>query len=306
MALFSGALRPLTLSALLFASPQSFATSPSAHDRPPAATTVATGKREVSQDRQRLIPFAQVSNFRDLGGYGTSDGRQVRWGRIYRSGALAMMTDDDRTRMRRLGVQRVIDLRTDEERTAAPDKVDGTVYMAVGYPFSALIPSGQPFATEGDSLYGINRIFPKLLAPQLRATFSTLIHQGAGATVYHCTGGQDRTGFVSAMILAALGVPRETIVADYRLTPQYRRPRFEIPDLDPASFPAGSAMHGFALAQRQPGYWQPKAVDGARGPYLLAAFEEIDRTWGSVDQYLRQEIGLTPIDIRQLRTAYLK
>ena len=307
MASRSRTLRHLALSALLFASSAALITSPSARGQAGAvaAAPVPAGRGEGAQEYARLVPFEQVSNFRDLGGYRTSDGKQVRWGRIYRSGALAIMTDGDRTRMRQLGVDRVIDLRTDEERAAAPDKVDGIAYMAVGYPFSSLIPTGQPFATEGDTLYGINRIFPKLLAPQLRATFSTLIHQDTGATVYHCTGGQDRTGFVSAMILAALGVPRETIIADYRLTPQFRRPRFEIPDLDPNAFPQGSAMHAFAVAQRQSGYWQPKPVDGARGPYLLSAFDEIDRSWGSVDNYLSQEVGLTRMDLQQLRAKYL-
>ncbi len=63
-----------------------------------------------------------------------------------------------------------------------------------------------------------------MLAPQMRLLFNTL-KRGEGPIEYNCSAGQDRTGFATALILSALGVPRETIYKDYLLSVKYRQPR---------------------------------------------------------------------------------
>ena len=144
------------------------------------------------------------------------------------------------------------------------------------------------------------------LKPQLRIVFARLLSKD-GPLLYNCSAGQDRTGFVSAMILSALGVPRDVIYRDYVLSTPSRRPQYEVPPMSDAV--AQSSPIAGMFAQMQKGGAMAKAnplvlPDGT--PFLTYAFAEIDKRWGSVDAYLAQEIGLTPVDIAALRTTYLE
>jgi len=102
-----------------------------------------------------------------------------------------------------------------------------------------------------------------------------------------------------------LGVPRETIIEDYHLSTAYRRPEFEMPPLDPnASDPV---VKLFAMYQKRPDAMVAEPLKTADGtPFLAGAFQEIDKTWGSVDAYLIQEVGLSRADILKLRRLYLE
>jgi len=72
---------------------------------------------------ERLLPFDGAEHFRDLGGYATSDGRSVRWGRAYRSGQLAGLSDEDVARLAELGLGLVVDFRSEKEREHEPDRL---------------------------------------------------------------------------------------------------------------------------------------------------------------------------------------
>src|SRR5215217_6236287 len=72
---------------------------------------------------ERLVPLEGTLNFRDIGGYPTSDGRRVRWGRIYRSDALGQLTDGDLAYLEHLGVRLICDFRDDAESERAPSRV---------------------------------------------------------------------------------------------------------------------------------------------------------------------------------------
>ena len=68
----------------------------------------------------RKLPFEQAHNFRDLGGYLSGDGRYTRWGKIYRTDKLSSLSEQDQRYLQRLGVKRIVDFRSDEERNTAP------------------------------------------------------------------------------------------------------------------------------------------------------------------------------------------
>ena len=70
-------------------------------------------------DLPRHLKLEGASNFRDVGGYPASDGRSVRWRRIFRSNHLGHLTDADIKVVRGLGVRSAFDFRGTEERTAA-------------------------------------------------------------------------------------------------------------------------------------------------------------------------------------------
>ncbi|HYL83158.1 MAG TPA: tyrosine-protein phosphatase, partial [Candidatus Angelobacter sp.] len=76
--------------------------------------TTAGGRTRVLSIRR--LPLEGQDNFRDLGGYRTVDGRYVRWGRLYRSGQLANLTERDYEYLQPLGIRLVCDFRTDDER----------------------------------------------------------------------------------------------------------------------------------------------------------------------------------------------
>ena len=161
--------------------------------------------------------------------------------------------------------------------------------------------AGSTEIKNGGTIY---RNFPTFLAPQLRIIFGDLL-ANKGAIAYNCSAGQDRTGFVTAMILSALGTPRDIILQDYHLSTQYRQPGNEMPKINLEAHPNDPAAALFAKFQSDPrgNVAQPlKEADGT--PFLASAFDEIDKRWGSVDGYLEKEIGLNKVDIANLRRIY--
>lgn len=262
--------------------------------RPAPATVGAV------EHRDRVIPLEAGSNFRDIGGYPAAHGRRVKWGLIYRSGGTPMLTAADRARIAGLHLTHMVDLRSAEERVLAPSRIDGVPYTAVGYHMADLMAGFQGSGGAGEGY----RRMPEFLAPQVRQVFGLLL-RGEGPLVYNCSAGQDRTGFVTALILSALGTPYATIIEDYHLSTKYRRPEFEMPRITPEQAAANPGAAIFARFQSDPGASQPQPLMTAEGkPYLDFAIEEMKARWGGVDGYLRREIGLTPADIARLRARY--
>lgn len=266
--------------------------------------------KAVVRVAERVLPLQQGSNLRDIGGYPAAGRKHVRWGMIYRSGGQPMLTEADMRRVKGLGVANLVDLRSDEERVFAPTKLDGIPYSAVGYSMAGIFKSMSLDATDaGQALAGMAngyRAFPIQLAPQLRLIFRKLLSQ-EGPLLYNCSAGQDRTGFTTAIILSALGVPRETIYADYLLSTPSRRPQWEVPPISEAMAQANPVAAYFARMQKDPDFARARPLTSADGtPYLTFAFQAIDQRWGSVDAYMQQEIGLSQVDLAALRARYLE
>jgi len=191
------------------------------------------GDGSVVRTAERLVPLEQGSNFRDLGGYPAAGGKHVRWGRIYRSGGTPMLTDADLKEIQSLGLTDMVDLRSSEERVLAPSRISGVSYHAVGYSMMSIMGDAGDPTSSRNSLGKVYERLPTLLQPQLRELFEALL-QGDGPLAYNCSAGQDRTGFASALVLTALGTPRDVIYADYLLSTTYRRPEWEMPKISPA------------------------------------------------------------------------
>jgi len=271
---------------------------------------------------ERLLPLQHASNFRDLGGYPAAGGRHVRWGMIYRSGATPLLSDADYLYLDGLGIRSVIDLRSAEERQIAPDLLPGRTgarYFAKDYSMAAqwkqfaatakdmgakdmgAKDSGAKFRTI-KALYGDWLV---TLAPQFRVVFEDLIARN-GAVVYHCSAGQDRTGVATALVLSALGVPRDVILADYHLSTGYRQPENELPIIDPAKFP-GNPMVAMARTSADQPVRKPEPLTDETGAALLeATFARIDAQWGSVERYLDQVLGVDAGEVARLRAVYTR
>ena len=262
------------------------------------------GDGSLTRVAERALPLQQGSNFRDLGGYPATGGKHVRWGRIYRSGATAMLTDADLMMIKALGLTDMIDLRSSEERVLAPTRIEGVRYTAVGYSMMSMMSPGD---VQGqDRMQAIYRRMPVLFAPQLKVVFEELL-AGDGAVAYNCSAGQDRTGFATAIVLSALGVPRDAILADYHLSTTYRRPEFEMPKLDAATQAANPVAAMFAGFQNDPAYKTPRPlVDAQQTGFIEFALAEVETRYGSVDAYLDRELGVSAADVAKLRAMYLE
>lgn len=250
---------------------------------------------------ERVLPLEGATNFRDLGGYATQDGQRVKWGKLYRSGNMSGLTPSDYDYLSGLGIKIVCDLRTNEERASMPNKwvaANDVSYWSRDYAMSdgelgRLLTNGATPARIKAAMTESYGRLPYEQAPAYREIFDRLA-SGDIPLAFNCTGGKDRAGVGAALILDALGVPRETIVADYAMSDKV---------IDPVK--ARSSMpreHGFDQ-------WPAELLAplSASDPdYLRAAFAAIERRSGSVRQFLKTEVGVTDAKIATIRKALLE
>lgn len=249
---------------------------------------------------QRDVPLEGGTNFRDLGGYRTRDGRRVRWGRLYRSGHTAGLSARDQQLLESLGIRVCCDFRRDEERQIEPTRVPAStriVGLAIDpgslSSFFGQIASGQ--ATPGDMaafMEHINRDFVHNHREQFRRMFEELLDLEDGGFMINCAAGKDRTGFGAAMILAALGVDEATILEDYLLSARY----FPIQrELARVQRKYGAAAGGrFDISMILP-------MMETRAEYLRAALDAINADFDGLEDYLEQALGIGAAERDALR-----
>ncbi|MDO3648966.1 tyrosine-protein phosphatase [Nocardia mangyaensis] len=241
---------------------------------PVVGSAVAAPPNAETATVERSLGLSGVQNARDAGGYRTTDGRWVRTGVIFRSGALDQATPADLARLSALGVRVVDDLRTGYERSLAPGRLPagatGNAYDVIGQA-PPLILAGALFGGEG-----MYRAF--ITAPGANEAFASVLRDiiaADGGVLYHCSAGKDRTGWASVVLLSVLGVDRATVTADYLLSNTYR-------DAAPGD-----------------------PLNGVQASWLDAAFDQAAQTYGSFDGYVREGLGLTEAELTALRSALL-
>jgi protein-tyrosine phosphatase len=264
--------------------------------------------REVSI---RHIALEGTPNFRDIGGYETSDGRFVKWGLIYRSGVLTYLTSSDYAYLRQLNVQVVCDFRTNQENEQAPEQwIPGSGASLISLPIGAdsngsATASIQKFADSHPTIEQFKQMMAKTyatfafqFAPEYANVF-TQLKQDRLPLTYHCTAGKDRTGVFTALLLRVLGVPQQTVFEDYALTNEYLMSHNDHSVASQkAMAQAQSMMKSFTPEQR-------KVLMAADPEYLKSAFAAIDERYGSFDNFRRQVLALSDADVSALRTRLL-
>ena len=247
----------------------------------------------MSDSPARHLSLAGASNFRDLGGYPSKDGRTVRWRQIFRSNHLGHLTGEDAAVLRKLGVKSAFDFRGTAERAEAlcglPEitvhslPVEPTVVAAL----RAIAAGGAPLSTSHavEVMRDSYRSYVQQNTPRYRTLFAHLL-QDSAPLVIHCTAGKDRTGFACALILHTLGVSDEVISEDYLLTNRfYRRDPNSSSDLpDDVRQVLGSVQTSF----------------------LGAAFEAIDADYGDLETYLQRGLGVGAAERSRLEARYLQ
>lgn len=261
----------------------------------------------------RGLHLEGAPNFRDAGGYRTADGKWVRMGLLYRSDGLDALTDGDLATIRRAGIRLICDLRADDERERAPNRLpegaevliadvvkndeDAAAMMAALMGGSDAVPGALATAADQEARFAafMDRSYRRMAVSDTahaayRAVFGRLTGAAPAPTVFHCSGGRDRTGWTNAVFLTALGVPRETVLQDYLLSNVYLAPR--------------SAK----LMERLQGRFEPAVLEKMaklQPEYLATGFAEVERRYGSFDAYLRDGIGLHDAQLARLREHFL-
>jgi protein tyrosine/serine phosphatase len=243
-------------------------------------------------DVDRFVELEGCHNFRDLGGYATADGRRVRHRLVYRSAALHGLTASDRRRVREeLGIGAIIDLRSEQEVRA-----DGPGPVAdppVAYHHVPLIVRAGPLSPpDGGEPFALDRFYLGLLhhgGECVRAVVE-LLATARTPTVFHCAAGKDRTGIISAVLLALLGVTDAQVVEDYALTQR------SLEGIRRQLLASESYRRMWGELPRESLHALPETMGG-----LLAGVRE---RWGSMSGYARA-IGVDAELLAQLRARLL-
>lgn len=256
----------------------------------------------------RLLNFEGVSNFRDLGGYSTQEGTQVKWGKLYRSGTFAEASRADLSGLSALGLDTVIDFRSSLEKTEEPDRLpDPPGFAVVDIPvlddgnkalvgeIMARIESGNFDGFDpNQAMLTANRQFAGEFTPQFKQFMHTVLEANGAPVLWHCSAGKDRTGFAAAILLRVLGVPQQTIMQDYMAS---RAPALEA---------RKSQLQMLELFKGEEAARKLAILMGVEEAWLQAGFAQIDTTWGSFDNYVRNGLQLSAVDIQRLRKNLLE
>jgi protein-tyrosine phosphatase len=245
----------------------------------------------MNEQLARRIGLQGAVNFRDIGGYPAARGRRVRWRRIFRSDSLSKLTDDDHKQLAVLGVRTLVDFRLASERHELPNRLaasSGITSVEVGFMAEGVlemlrgVSRGTVSRTEIEETFiDQYRRFVTDHSPEFARALAYALDERHLPLLMHCTSGKDRTGFAISALLLALGTPQENILEDYALTNSYMRD-----------------ISNFFSASTPPELLQ--LVMTAQTNYLQAAFDQMQRSFGSVDAYLARALNLDDAKRSQL------
>ncbi|MBB6370901.1 protein-tyrosine phosphatase [Chryseobacterium shigense] len=223
-----------------------------------------------------------------------SEGRTLKEGKFYRSAHLHKLKKKSFREFENLGIKEVIDLRNSKEIAAKPDQLPGDITYKK---YSA-------FEDEGDQLTQAKKLVLKGKVngsdadkrmidfyreyvtenPEIIKKIITDILESDQPVLYHCTAGKDRTGITTALILTILKFDKETIYNDYLLSNNYRK-KLVLKRLNLAN-----NLH-FLYPKMDVNVLEK--LSWVETAYLDAAFDEINKKYGSTDAYIQQVLGIS-------------
>jgi protein-tyrosine phosphatase len=231
----------------------------------------------------RALPLPSGVNFRDVGGYRTADGRAVRWGQLYRAGSLADLTDEDVAALGALGLRLACDLRSADEVARHADRLPPGATHA-HRPIVGEVSRLRRIITFYRKRHRVQELLEevyRVMLDQNGPVFAGVLRLAAEPAnrplVIHCTAGKDRTGLAVALLLLTLGVPEETVVADYTLSNH----AFEV--LAGRMRPEMARLYSLGFGEAQ---LRPFLLAEART--LRGALAYLRRRYGGVGAYLRR------------------
>ena len=250
----------------------------------------------------RLLPMDGSHNTRELGGYKTTDGKSIKWGMLFRSDKLSDISKADQAYLQNLGIKKIIDFRSKEEKAEDPDivpkgisyiempiSVDGAMRSKIEAVLkgetnkevkSFLIDANKEFVSDYNGVYG---------------DFLKNLIDDDGPALFHCTAGKDRAGFAAAITLIALGVSKEDVIKDYMKTNQFTEERIE---------EIIGQIELMTLYQTDAEVLRP--LLGVEREYIETAFQTAEDEYGSLMNFIRHGLNISDDDLQKLRTKFLE
>ncbi len=253
---------------------------------------------------ERHLWMQGTPNFRDFGGYLTADGRRLKWGYLFRSGQLSALSDQDVELLGSLGLDLVCDFRrleeqqTDRSRLPEPGRPRVVSLPIVPGTRSRFFEEAREHMGDARAMFDfmreINREFAEDQVETYGRMFREILAVHDARFLVHCAAGKDRTGFAAAIIQLALGMPRERVMQDYLLTARFYHPERELARL----------RRKYRLEHMLAESILPMLE--VHEAYLESAMSSIERLFGSVENYLREALGVGVAEVAELRGRYLE
>jgi len=265
---------------------------------------------DVGADPRVVVP---ATNLRDLGGPTTSDGRQVRSGRLFRSGHLADLSAEDRATVDALGLRTVVDLRRPVEVEARPTPdLDGAevVHLSASTDDNEFAVAANTMVDPAAEPHDVDHVaayFRQLAADRVdryRPVLRVVTDPNRHPVLFHCTAGKDRTGVVAAILLRLLGASDDDVAADYLLSNEVRRPMIEALEVDHRR----RIAHHLGVdeaAVPEDRMATSRALLWCHVDYLEALFAGIDERYGSWTTFVADGLRLDDARLAAFRTALL-
>ena len=247
-------------------------------------------------DSDRHILLEGNYNARDIGGFPIEGGGSTRWRVFMRSDRMDLLTAADQAKLQDYGVRSIIDLRTVHETRETPNvfvESDQIAYVHCDLMGDTPTPITDEVAL-GLPAVRIERSYTGWLdyrKAQVAEVLDMLADPGFGPALYHCAGGKDRTGVISALLLGIAGVPRDVILDDYTLTSEFLYRRALLGGARPEEKPVSSP-------REYADEYCPR--DG-----MARTLAHLDRGYGGIEAYVR-DIGLSDGQIEALRDMLIE
>lgn len=234
----------------------------------------------------RVIDMNNIKNFRDIGGYFTSDDRQIKWGQIYRSGNLSNCTLYDQEKIRRLNIRTVIDFRSEKTIGKYPILLHPSIqkFSIPLTPMDAEKLDGQLLNqnySRSDAIRYVQEAYVDIIEKhklEFGEMFDILTNDANYPILLSGSLGKDGVGIASYLILYALGVPHPSLEQDYMLSNKL---------IDPVTAKIDARHLPESLQEAI------TAMLTVNKSYLNYAIEHINQKYGSVDNYLEKELRVT-------------
>jgi protein-tyrosine phosphatase len=255
---------------------------------------------------ERFLPLPGAINFRDLGGYQTADGLRVKWAQVFRSGSLGALSDAALDQLAALDLNLICDLRTDGEASEDPDRLPGNLRPDGYWHVSLETDEGENRRRARALLLNRSELktlmreaYTRVMLDRNARLYGEVLRRLSDPdnlpALLHCTAGKDRTGVAVALLLAALGVPDEVIIADYTLSNHFYRSFYEFGE---------KAIRPLARLNVSADDLYPLLVADAEVMRFALAY--VRERYGTIDNYLTGTAGLEPPSIERLRGLLLE
>lgn len=244
----------------------------------------------------RFFLLDSIQNIRDVGGYYNTQNRQIRWGKIFRSGSLLGIAEKDQQALKNLNIKTVIDLRA-RDATEVVHKSDSIKYIRLPMSYSSIEMITYKIKNEyflrGDAIIYTQDLYKDIIdneTENMAMLFDYLCDESNYPLVYYCYFGKDQSGLATYFLLKALDVPIEDIEDDYLASNQGIRRILLEPDGKELSEIGQEAL---------------TLITSTDISYLRYALSCIRKKSGTVEEYMTKELGLTQEKRNKLKKILL-